>query len=190
MAAPTTPRRRTTTTFTPRVLDGSARMPSTTVHNRALAAVPQHVPRRDDRPPLRLVDDARAQAADRRRRARLIAIVGSVLAAGIFFLLAAFNAMLVTGQSRIDELQEQVRQAQAEYSANRLETATLESPDHVVSVAKDKLGMVPPSGLTYLSPSEDVAAQVEQGQNSNGSATPSGGDTAWAETKPYLGATP
>jgi cell division protein FtsL len=191
MAAPTTPRRRTTTaTFNPRVLDGSGRMATASAHNRALAAVPQHVPRRDDRPPLRLVDDARAQAADRRRRARLIAIVGSVLAAGIFFLLAAFNAMLVTGQSRIDALQEQVRQAQAEYSANRLETATLESPDHVVSVAKEKLGMVPPPRLNYLTPSEGMAAQVAQGHDVDASATPSGGDTAWAETKPYLGATP
>jgi cell division protein FtsL len=189
MAAPTTPRRRTTP-FNPRVLDGSDRMSTSSVQNRALAAVPQHVPRRDDRPPLRLVDDARAQAADRRRRARLIAIVGSVVAAGIFFLLAAFNAMLVTGQSRIDELQEQVRAAQAEYSASRLETATLESPEHIVKVAKEKLGMVPPPVLTYLSPSEGMAAQVAQGHDPDASATPAGGDTAWAEAKPYLGATP
>jgi cell division protein FtsL len=189
MAAPTTPRRRTAT-FNPRVLDASRAPGPATAHNRALAAVPRQVPRRDERPPLRLVDDARAQAADRRRRARLIAIVGSVVAAGIFFLLAAFNAMLVTGQSRIDELQEQVRQAQAEYSANRLETATLESPEHIVRVATEKLGMVPPSRLNYLTPSEGMAAQVEKGQDPNASAAPSGGDAAWAEAKPYLGATP
>ena len=132
----------------------------------------------------------RVQAAHRRRRARLIAVVGSVLATGIFFLLAAFNAMLVTGQSRIDDLQERVREAQAEYSANRLETATLASPEHIVQVAKDKLGMVPPPDLTYLTTSEEMAAQVEQGQEPDTSATPSGGDTAWAETKRYLGSTP
>jgi hypothetical protein len=164
MAAPTQPRRRT--------------LPQ-----------PERAPRPVKRPPLRLVDDARLQAAQRQRRARLVAVVGAVLATGIFFLLAAFNAMLVTGQSRIDELQEQVRQAQAEYSANRLAVAELEAPGHIVQAAKDKLGMVPPSRLNYLTPSEGMAAEVAPEDDTTAPA-PSEAGTSWADVKPYLGATP
>jgi cell division protein FtsB len=150
---------------------------------------PERAPRPAARPPLRLVDDARLRAADRRRRARLVAVVGSILAAGIFFLLAAFNAMLVTGQSRIDDLQKRVQQAQAEYSANRLQVAELEAPGHIADVAKNKLGMVPPSRTTYLTPSRAMAAQVQHGQDATASASADGG-TPWADVKPYLGPTP
>jgi hypothetical protein len=116
-----------------------------------------------------------------------------VLAAGILFLVAGFNAMLVTGQSRIDSLQKQVQQAQAQYSASRLQVAELEAPEHIVQAARDKLGMVPPHDVKYLTPSEAMAAQIEHGQSSATTApsTPKGGGgTSWAATKPYLGATP
>jgi hypothetical protein len=195
MAAPTPARRRTAPTT--RVVDGSRRHATATVQNRALKVAPR--PRPDapavKRPPLRLVDDARLTAAQRQRRARLIVLVSAVLATGTLFLVAAFNAMLVTGQSRIDELQVQVQEAQAEYSANRLAVAKLEAPEHVVRVAQERLGMVPPPSVKYLTPSEAMAAQVEQGGTtastaSSSASTSSGASSSWAATKPYLGATP
>src|SRR5437763_12761045 len=140
------------------------------------------------RPPLRLVNDARLKAAHRRRRARFIVVLAAVVAAGSLFLLAAFNAMLVTGQARIDHLQKQVAEAQTQYSANRLKVAELEAPSHVVAVAQQRLGMVPPHDVTYLAPSEAMAAQVEHGTgtpstsssttNSN-AKTKSDGGTSW-----------
>lgn len=144
------------------------------------------------RPNLRVVDGpTRLTLAQRRRRARLIAVVAAVLAAGLLFLLAAGNAMLVTGQNRIDQLQKEVVAAQARYSENRLAVAQLEAPGHVVDVAQKQLGMVPPPGVTYLSPSEAMAAQVgggtvaqQQQQSSRDSGTP------WAAVKPYLGGRP
>jgi cell division protein FtsL len=166
MAAPTTARRRT-----------------------ALAPAPRPQPTRAPRPPLRLVD-ARQNVAFRRRRARLIAVVGAVLATGTLFLLAAFNAMLVTGQSRIDHLQSKVQEAQAEYSANRLQLAQLQAPERIVQAARDRLGMVPPPGVTYLTPSEALAAQVEHGREAPTTTSRDDGGTSWAATKPYLGATP
>ena len=146
-----------------------------------------------------MVDDARRKAAHRRRRARLVVVVAAMLAAGTLFLLAAFNAMLVTGQSRIDHLQAKVAEAQTEYSANRLKVAQLEAPSHIVEVAQQRLGMVPPPGVTYLTPSEAMAAQVEHGsgQGSQHSTTTApdtngkrDGGASWAAAKPYLGGTP
>jgi len=147
------------------------------------------------RPPLRLVSDARLKAAHRRRRARIIVFLAGVVAAGCLFLLAAFNAMLVTGQGRIDQLQKQVATAQAEYSANRLKVAQLEAPSHVVAVAQQRLGMVPPRDVTYLAPSEAMAAQVQHGTGtatttSTKSSGKTDGGTSWAAVKPYLGGRP
>jgi len=170
MAAPTTARRSSTTTAPNREGRGA-------------------------RPPLRLVDDARRKAAHRRRRARLVVVVAALLAAGTLFLLAAFNAMLVTGQSRIDHLQKKVAEAQTEYSANRLKVAQLEAPSHIVEVAQQRLGMVPPPGVTYLTPSEAMAAQVDRGAGHASTTTPDttakrDGGASWAAAKPYLGGNP
>ena len=179
MAAPTTARRPAP--------DLTRRPVSRSRSERA----PEVAPRRAPRPPLRLVDDARVKAAHRRRRARLVVFLAGVVAAGCLFLLAAFNAMLVTGQGRIDHLQKQVAEAQARYSANRLQVAELEAPGHVVAVAQQRLGMVPPPAVTYLTPSEAMAAQVQHGTG----ATPTtnsktDGGTSWAAVKPYLGGRP
>ena len=156
-----------------------------------LPLAPERAPRPAKRPPLRLVDDARLRAAHVQRRRRLVVVLAAVLAAGTLFLLAAFNAVLVTGQSHLDHLQGQVERAQAEYSANRLELAQLEAPDRIVEVAQQRLGMVPPQNVRYLTPSEAMAAQVARGQEHPAPTTSNAeSGTSWAATKPYLGATP
>jgi hypothetical protein len=149
------------------------------------ATVPARRPvaRPRPRPDLRVVDDARLVAAGRRRRARLIMFVAAFVTTGCLFALAACNAMLVSGQGRIDHLQSEVREAQSRYSANRLKVAELESPDRIVRVAHDRLGMVPPPGVTYLTPSESVADEV--GRPAAPAQTDDGG-RPWAAVKPYL----
>jgi hypothetical protein len=171
--------------------------PNTTRHAQPRARVSPEPRRAAPRPPLRLVNDARLKAAHRRRRARFVVVLAAVVAAGSLFLLAAFNAMLVTGQARIDHLQKQVAEAQTQYSANRLKVAELEAPSHVVAVAQQRLGMVPPHDVTYLAPSEAMAAQVEHGTGATPTTTASGksttksdGGTSWAAVKPYLGGRP
>jgi cell division protein FtsL len=142
---------------------------------------PEAQPQR--RPNLRVVDDARLSAAARRRRARLIMVVVAVVTTGCLFALAACNAMLVSGQGRLDRLQVEVREAQSRYSANRLKVAQLESPDRIVHVAQERLGMVPPPGVKYLTPSETVADEV--GRPAAPAQTDDGG-RPWATVKPYL----
>ena len=116
---------------------------------------------------------------------RAVMVLAGVLAAGCLFALAAFNALLVTGQGRIDDLNRRVTEAQAEYSTNRLAVAQLSAPQHVVQVAQQRLGMVPPHGVTYLTPSQAVADEV----GPRGTEQPASGDdggTQWAAVKPYL----
>lgn len=151
-----------------------------------MAAIsPARRPQAPARPRLRVVDDARLVAAHRRRRMRLVVTLAAVGATGCLFLLAAFNAMLVSGQGRLDRLEQQVAEAQSQYSANRLRVAELESPDRIVRVAQDRLGMVPPPDVTYLTPSEAMADEVGRPQDDPG--TTGDGGRSWAAVKPYLG---
>jgi hypothetical protein len=149
------------------------------------AAAPQPKPR----PRLRLVDDARLKAAHRRRRTRLVLFMAGLLATGCLFALAAANAVLVSGQGRLDQLEAKVAEAQSQYSANRLKVAQLQSPDHIVEAARDRLGMVPPPVVTYLSPSEAMAAEAGTTAREDPATTSSDG-TSWAAAKPYLDGRP
>ena len=160
-----------------------ARRPVT--RHTTVAPVRRPRPQPQGRPRLRVVDDARLAAAHRRRRMRLVVVVAAVGVAGCLFALAAFNAVLVSGQARIDGLQRQVSEAQSEYSRNRLRVAELEAPGRIVQVAQERLGMVPPPGVTYLTPSEAVADEV--GRPEDGPATTGDSGRSWAAVKPYLG---
>ena len=147
---------------------------------------PEAVPQ--PRPRLRIVSDARLKAAHRRRRTRLVLFATGLLATGCLFALAAANAMLVSGQGRLDSLESKVAEAQSQYSTNRLKVAQLESPDHIVQAAQQRLGMVPPPGVTYLTPSEAMAA--EAGTTAASQEAASTDDTSWAAAKPYLDGRP
>lgn len=161
-----------------------ARRPRPEVAPRSRPAAP--APRR-----LRVVDDARIRAAARRRRLRLTIAASAVAATGLLFALAAFNAMLVSGQGRLDELERRVADAQAEYSASRLQVAELESPDHIVRAAQERLGMVPPGQTRYLTPSSEQADAAGRAAPPEASATESdGAPSGWAFVKPYLAGRP
>jgi len=111
------------------------------------------------------------------------------------FALAGFHAFLVAGEARLDGLQTRVSEEQTRYQRLRLEVAALESPERVVAAAQERLGMVPPPSVTYLSPSGAVTGalpsegpSVVGADDNDASATGSSGDLrAWATIKPYLG---
>ena len=139
---------------------------------------------------LQLVSDARLRDAARRRRMRLVAVAAGFVVVASLFGLAAGSAMLVSGQDRLDRLQQRVAQAQSQYSTNRLKVAELEAPDHIVKVAQERLGMVPPPGVTYLTPSQALADQVSGAQSRPDTPRRSNGGTSWAAVKPYLAGQP
>jgi cell division protein FtsL len=93
----------------------------------------------------------------RRLRTGPTVVLGAFLAFVIAFGLVVAHALLVQGQERLDDVQQQVVEAAREQQELRLQVAQQESPEVIVDAATD-LGMVPPEGVTYLTPSGAVTA--------------------------------
>lgn len=138
-------------------------------------------------PRLRLVDDARLHRAARQRRARRLTVTAAVIAGLAFMALAGSHALLVTNQVRIDELQQRVDDAQARHQALRLQVATLEAPDRIVSVAQDDLGLVRPDEVTYLRPAARPLPAPTSDLDHAQPPAPEGAAPSWGAVKPYLG---
>lgn len=86
-----------------------------------------------------------------RRRARVAVAAGLTLAVGLLAVVAS-HVVLAQGQFRLQRLEARAAVEQARYERLRLRVAELESPSRVVAAAQERLGMVPPPGVTYLSP--------------------------------------
>ncbi|MGQ0520595.1 MAG: cell division protein FtsL [Actinomycetota bacterium] len=112
-------------------------------------AVPEREGRR--RPPLHVVRDGRSPAR-RRARARLLAVLVLVVVTAALFGLVASHVALTQGQFELEELRKRAATEEARYERLRLQVAELESPGRIVAAAQERLGMVPPPGVTYLSP--------------------------------------
>lgn len=136
---------------------------------------------------LTVVDEKRLTIAKRRRRMRALVIGSSVLLVLGLFALAASHAMLASGQARLDDLTAEVDDAQARYQALRLDVAELEAPDRIVREAQERLGMVLPSDVTYLSPSAAMADEVGAAAAAPSPTSGEAGErAAYASVKPYL----
>jgi cell division protein FtsL len=125
-----------------------------------------------------------------RPRRRLTPAIGVSVFVAVFaalLALAAAHAFLVQGQIRLDELSQDVAAEQARYQELRLRVAELESPERIVQVAKERIGMVEPAQILYLTPDEPVPAGDDAAAGPSG-ATPAeeAGDIAWTQIKPLL----
>ena len=154
----------------------------------ARAAQPARTPLADrPRRHLTVVDEKRLTMAKRRRRVRAVAMGSSVLLVLGLFALAASHAMLASGQARLDDLNREVDDAQARYQSLRLDIAELEAPDRIVREAQERLGMVPPPDVTYLSPSAAMADEVGAAAAAPSPTSGEAGErAAYASVKPYL----
>ncbi|CAN5678708.1 hypothetical protein BH24ACT2_BH24ACT2_12380 [soil metagenome] len=164
-----------------------ARLPvATPLRQRSPApgTLPERLRPAAPRPRLRLVDNRRLELAARRRRARRLGSVAAVLAVATLMALAGTHAMLVSNQVRLDALELEAAEAQAHHQALRLEVATLEDPARVVSVATERLGMVPPEVITYLQP---VIPDHEQPPPVPAAPEIASGALPWGAVKPFLG---
>ena len=133
------------------------------------------------RPPLRLVDDSPVASTVRRPRGRAALVVGGLVVVALLFGVVSFHAVLVSGQDRLDGLQQDVVDEEARYQALRLRVAELESPERIVEVAQGRLGMVEPPQITYLEPVESEVVAASPAPARSGA-----GDT-WVTVKPLLG---
>ncbi len=136
-----------------------------------------------DRPPLRVVERPVRQPRDR----RLLALVGgALLFAGVLAGNVAVHAQTTQGQFELERLSATARQRQVHYQQLRLQVAQLEAPQRIVGRAK-QMGMVEPSGVTYLTPSAKTSTAPVRSQASD--APSSSNDQAaqgWGQVKPHL----
>jgi cell division protein FtsL len=156
------------------------------------APAPAPAPSRSPRPPLRVVEgEAAPRPVDRRRRARLRVAVTMVVVVGGLFGLVASHVVLTQGQFRLQQVESRASEAQARYERLRLQVAALESPERIVAAAQERLGMVPPPGVKYLSPT----GVSEQPAGNGAGATPGKGQVAegpedWSAVKRHLASQP
>ena len=91
------------------------------------------------------------------RRARVVAASVLLMVAAGLLGLVAWQVSLAQGQFELEGLRSKAAAEQDRYERLRLRAAELEAPARVVSEAQERLGMVPPAGVTYLSPPAHAA---------------------------------
>jgi len=114
------------------------------------------------------------------------------------------HVMLAQNQFRLDRLNGQADAEQARYERLRLQVDQLESPQRIVATAEQKLGMVTPGSVRYLTPSgplppstpSSTAASSATGLNGSAGRDSTAGSPAavappdWTTVKPHLAAQP
>ncbi len=116
-----------------------------------------------------------------RRRFRLTMFIAVVVSLVAVFGLVAFNVFLVQSQFKLEQIEQQLDVERQEFERLRLETAHLSSPERILALARQELGMVDPVTVTHLTaPSHEDDAFGPSGE----------GARAWAEVKPFLAAEP
>jgi cell division protein FtsL len=139
-------------------------------------------------PNLRLVHADELTRAGRRRRFRLAVATMSALAVASAFGVVGMHVMLAQNQFVLDRLDTKAAEEQAQYEKLRLQVDQLESPQRIVAVAKDKLGMQQPGAVTYLTPSAPLSVPGGSNPVTGARSAPStgGGPVNWATVKPQL----
>lgn len=157
---------------------------------------PLGVPAPDEggRDELRVVRQ-RARTQVRRRRTVVGLIAFGVVTCVLLFSVVVAHVAITQNQFRLERLEARAVEEQADYERLRLRVAELESPERIVATAQDRLGMVQPDEVTYLSPDptptfaaprqgDDRDDSVDGPRRSVAATNPAAG---WQVVKPHLG---
>jgi hypothetical protein len=112
--------------------------------------LPGETPEAERAAHLRVAPDSR-ELLRRRRRARLIVVLGATVTAASMFLLVAFHVFAVQSSFELDELQRELSAEQRRYGMLRHEVATRSSPEAIARGAEAR-GMVRPEKVNVLRP--------------------------------------
>ena len=156
----------------------------------AFPAGRRSVPAADPPRRLRLVEPptatvpARLDRAARRRRARVLVVLGVAGVGAVLLSLVAAHVVITQNQFRLESLQARAEVEQERYERLRLQVAELEAPSRIVAAAQERLGMVPPPGITYLSATGVRSGTVVE------QPTPAAETAAWSMVKRQLASGP
>ncbi len=90
---------------------------------------------------------------------RWMTVIGPIAVASLFAVLlamAGLQALIVQGQTRLDQLDRELAEASTQRDRLGLRLAELESPDRIVAEAR-RLGMVEAPLVVYLTPTRPAA---------------------------------
>jgi cell division protein FtsL len=124
-----------------------------------------------------------AKVAARRRLFTTMATVGAALS---LFGVAAAHVVIAQSQFELARLERQSTEAQARYDRLRLQVAELESPARIVAAAQERLGMVSPPQVTYLTPLALRPTASAKRASGGQATTAAAGPTEWSLLKPHL----
>jgi cell division protein FtsL len=94
------------------------------------------------------------------RSRRLTRLATALLVVAVFaglFAIVAVRVVLAQGQAEIDQLSQSIEAQQAVRQDLRLTVAELEAPAQIVAAARQRLGMIRPASVTYLTPPPPAA---------------------------------
>lgn len=129
---------------------------------------------------LRVVKPQAQARRSARQGRRLLITVCSILTVGLAFGVAISQVLVAQNQDRLDKLNTELRTEQERYDKLRFEVAELESPERVVAVAQERLGMIEPPQVNYVAP---VASNAPAADATGEQATPD-----WRNVKSELAA--
>jgi len=119
-------------------------------------------------------------------RRRIVWGVGTLIAV-LALAVSAFQVLIAQSEFELAGLQANASNAEDRYDRLRLEVAELESPARIMAAAQERLGMVPPPGVTYLTPVPTESATPSAGRTAPVGETVAGD---WTRIKPILATRP
>jgi cell division protein FtsL len=137
---------------------------------------------------LRLVGVEELAAIRRRRRVRLAGIAVAAFVIALLFAAVGMHVVLAQNQFRLDQVDAQAAAQQAKFQQLRLQVAELSSPQRILGTAQGRLGMAPPTGVTFLNPTSATPGSPS-GAAQSGPA-PASAPPGWSTIKPQLVANP
>ncbi len=130
---------------------------------RVEAAPTKGTPRRPALRTARPPQSRWARAAAAVRQGNLLGRIGTLTAGALFlgvFGVVVFQALLVQGQARLDHVNREIATQQQQAKQLHLQVAQLNSPERIVTYARNQLHMVDPGDVVYLqqAPGDDAQA--------------------------------
>lgn len=83
---------------------------------------------------------------------RMLTVLASIAACAVLFGPVCTHVLLTQGQAELDQLEARAADAEAAHQRLQVEVAELESPARIVPAARERLGMIPPPVVVYLTP--------------------------------------